>query len=268
MDAEAPKHHGHTGGTQDPSPVPEPSHAERARTLLARTGEGTLATRSRRRPGFPFASLMPFALDTEGHPLILVSGLAVHTQNLKKDDRASLLVREPQSEDRDALGLARVTLMGRTPEVPDGAVEEARGRYLSAHPNARYWVDYPDFSFRRMEVEEVYYVGGFGVMGWVSAEEFAAAEPDPLLGAAPGILDHMNTDHVDAMILLARHKGVEQVEDARMTSVDRLGYQLRIQTADGTQGLRIAFPQEVRSATAVREALVAQVRRARGAAAS
>lgn len=282
------RHHGYTGGGSgggaDEAAPPEPTHAERARTLLARAGEGTLATRSRRREGFPFASLTPYALDGRGRPVVLVSDLAVHTRNLDADDRASLLVLEPASGtaagpgggDRNPLGLGRVTLVGRLPEVggghggdddggAGGDAAEVRELYLERHPSARYWVDYPDFSFRRMEVEEVYYVGGFGVMGWVGGEAYRDAEPDPLVDDAPAILEHVNADHADGLRLLARWKGLEGVEEARMTSVDRLGYRLRVRTDGGMRGLRIAFPDEVRTPSGVRERMVEQLREAREA---
>lgn len=263
MTEESRKHHGYTTAPDDGEEVPEPGHAERARTLLARAREGTLATRSQRHAGFPFASLMPYALDPTGRPLVLVSDLAVHTRNLKADDRASLLVTEPEAEDRNALGLARVTLLG--PMAATSPQEEAavRGLYLERHSDAGYWVDYPDFHFRRMEVQEIYYVGGFGVMGWVSAEDFRDASPDPLRDAAAGIIQHMNEDHADALVILARWKGIQEVEEARMRAVDRLGYHLRIRTADGMRSLRISFPEEVRSSSRVRKALVDQVESAR-----
>jgi heme iron utilization protein len=261
----AERHHGFT--TQgDGREVPEPSFAERARTLLVRGEVGTLATPSRRHSGFPFASLMPYAPDARGRPVVLVSDLAVHTRNLKEDDRASLLVLEPGGRDRNPLGLARVTLLGRLGGFPGGDEAEAvRELYLERHPTSRYWVDYPDFGFRRMEVEEAYYVGGFGVMGWVSREEYEEAEPDPLLDHADSILAHVNADHPDALVLLARREGMEEVEEARMTAVDRLGYELRVRTAEGMRGLRIPFPEEARSPGRVREFMVDQVRRARKA---
>jgi putative heme iron utilization protein len=48
----------------------------------------------------------------------------------------------------------------------------------------------------------------------------------------------MNADHVDAMILLARsHVGAEASE-AAMTSIDRLGFTLRLKTNEGMKGVR------------------------------
>ena len=55
-----------------------------------------------------------------------------------------------------------------------------------------------------MEIVDVYYVGGFGVMGWVTASEYELAAPEPLADVAAGVIQHMNADHKDAMILLAR----------------------------------------------------------------
>lgn len=256
--------HADTDGPPRPQ-VPEPSHAERARTLVSRASEGSLGTLSYRRPGDPFVSLMPFAEDEGGRLLFLVSNLAVHTRNLDADPRASLLVREPESGDRDPLGLARATLVGNCSRVDASALETVRPRYLDRHPNARYWVDYSDFSFHRMRVEEVYYVGGFGVMGWVDGEAYATAEPDPLRHAAAEILKHVNEDHADALLLLALHAGIDAPEEARMTGVDHLGFSLRVRTDERVRGLRLAFPGEARTGARVREFLVAMVGEAREA---
>src|SRR5437588_12876134 len=85
----------HGGAPSDRPQVPEPSLAERARTLLHVARMGTLCTLSRKHPGFPFGSLMPYALDERGNPIFLVSSMAMHTQNLQADPRASLFVPHP-----------------------------------------------------------------------------------------------------------------------------------------------------------------------------
>ena len=84
------RHAGPPAGATTPA-VPEPSYAERARTLAHLGRTGTLATLSRKHPGHPFASVMPYALDERGRPLMLISSMAMHTQNLMTDARASLL---------------------------------------------------------------------------------------------------------------------------------------------------------------------------------
>jgi heme iron utilization protein len=254
--------HAGTGATGTQPPVPEPSFAERARTLLHLGRVGSLSTLSRKRPGFPFGSLMPFALDGAGRPIVLISTMAMHTQNLQQDGRASLLVTQPEASG-DPLGAGRVTLVGNVSLVAGADREEARRLYLERHENSKYWVDFDDFSFFAMDVVDVYYVGGFGVMGWTTAQEYSQAQPDPLADAAAGILQHMNADHQDALILLARVFAGIEAQEAVMTSVDRLGFHVRMKTADGMKGARLAFLSEVTTPMETRKMLVEMVQQAR-----
>jgi hypothetical protein len=254
--------HAGTGAAPTQPPIPEPSFAERARTLLHLGRVGSLSTLSRKRPGFPFGSLMPFALDGAGRPLFLISTMAMHTQNLQQDGRASLLVTQLEASG-DPLGAARVTLVGNVSVVAAAEVGEARRLYLERHENSKYWVDFDDFSFFAMDVVDVYYVGGFGVMGWITAQEYSQAQPDPLADAAAGILQHMNADHQDALILLARVFAGTETQEAVMTSVDRLGFHLRMKTEEGMKGARLAFLSEVSTPAETRKMLVEMVQQAR-----
>ena len=254
--------HAGTGAGVAQAALPEPTYAERARTLLHLGRVGSLSTLSRKRPGFPFGSLMPYALDGAGRPLFLISTMAMHTQNLQQDGRASLLVTQPEAEG-DPLGAARVTVVGNAATLAAPEAADARELYLQRHPNSKYWVDFDDFSFFRMEVVDVYYVGGFGVMGWVAAPEYGDAHADPLADAAAGILQHMNADHQDALILLAKvFAGIPALE-AVMTAVDRLGFHLRMKTEEGMKGARIAFLGQVTSPGDTRKMLVDMVQQAR-----
>jgi heme iron utilization protein len=243
-------------------PVPEPTYAERSRTLLHVSSVATLSTLSRKQPGFPFGSLMPYALDPSGHPLFLISTMAMHTQNLSADPRASLFVTEPAS-DGDVLGAARVTLVGNVVQVSEVEKPEAREIYLKTHPNSHYWVDFTDFAFFLLDPIDIYYVGGFGVMGWVTAPDYTAAQPDPLANNAQGILDHMNADHSDSLVLLTKVHAKLETEAATMTSVDRLGFHVRAQTPTGIKGARISFLREVANPADTRSVLVEMVRQAR-----
>src|ERR1044071_9922369 len=136
------------GPDLDGSDVPEPTHAERAKTLVHLQQTGSLSTLSRKQPGWPFGSVMPYGLDDLGQPFFLISTMAMHTQNLLGDPRASLLVTPPQSRS-DPLGAARVTLMGTVTKVPREEVIKVRELYLARHTDASYWVDFQDFGFFR-----------------------------------------------------------------------------------------------------------------------
>lgn len=252
----------HASPSPSPSTAPEPAHAEKVRTLLASERIGTLATLSTRHPGWPFASVMPYALDERGAPVFLISSMAIHTQNLTADPRVSLLVMQSGGGD-DPLGAPRATLLGNAARI--GEVTDAlRSAYLDRHPSSRYWIDFSDFAFFRLDVTDVYFVGGFGVMGWVTASDYGAASPDPLMSSAAGILQHMNADHAEALRNITRHFGNLDAEEATMVAIDRLGFTVRARTAAGMKGTRIAFPEEVRSSEDARRALVAMTRQARG----
>ena len=255
------KHAGPSAASDQP-PVPEPTYAERARTLMYLGRMGSLSTLSRKQPGFPFGSVMPYGLDDHGRPIFLISTMAMHTQNLQADSRASLLVAQ-QETDGEPLGASRVTLVGNVLLVSNTDLAEVRKLYLDRHANSKYWVDFEDFSFYRMDVVDVYYVGGFGVMGWVSASDYDRSRPDPLADSMAGIIQHMNTDHKDALVLLARKFAHIESTEATMTAVDRLGFQVRLKTPDGMRGARIGFMQEARSTAETRKVLVEMVQHAR-----
>jgi putative heme iron utilization protein len=238
------------------SDAPEPSLAERARTLASLARIGSLSTQSRKFPGFPFGSMMPFAIDGAGRPVLFISSMAMHTQNLQHDQRASLLITQPDVSG-DPLGAARLTLVGSANVTPAAEVSEL---YLSRYENARHWQDYADFAYYRLDVAGVYFIGGFGVMGWVPAEEYAAAPPDPLAMAAPGIIQHMNSDHAGALRRIVARHAAEAPDEASMTAIDRLGFYVRLKTGDRIHGLRIAFPREVKDTNEVRSVFVEMIR--------
>jgi hypothetical protein len=254
--------HANTSAKSTQPAAPEPSFAERARTLMYLGRMGSLATLSRKQPGFPFGSLMPFGLDNLGHPIFLISTMAMHTQNLQADPRCSLFVGESDAGG-DALGASRVTLVGSATRIPESELAAVRELYLASYPNSKYWVDFDDFFFYRMEVIDVYFVGGFGVMGWVTAEDYSRAKADPLAEHKNDIIQHMNSDHADALIVLAKHHAGMEALEAQMTAVDRLGFHLRVKTEDGMHGTRIAFAREVTTPAETREAFVEMVRQAR-----
>jgi putative heme iron utilization protein len=114
-----------------------------------------------------------------------------------------------------------------------------------------------------MDVVDVYYVGGFGVMGWVPTSEYDSGQPDPLADSMAEIIQHMNADHTDALMLLAREFARVESQEATMTAVDRLGFHVRLKTKDGMRGARIAFPREVRSSAETRKVLVEMAQQAR-----
>jgi heme iron utilization protein len=241
-----------------PDTPAEPTDAELGRTLLTAAPTGTLATLGVD-GGFPFGSLVTHAVDAAGRPLLCLSDLAEHSRNLAADPRASLMA--VAAGPGDPLAGARVTVLGRVAVLRGDEGDAALRTYLERHPGA-FHTGYHDFRMYRLEVASVRYVGGFGRMSWVSADEHTTAEPDPLAPHAAGIVEHMNDDHADALVAYCRVLGGRpETAAAEMTGVDRYGFTVR---ADGAHDVRIPFGRRVDTTVAVRAAMIKLVRQARG----
>ena len=240
--------------------VPTPSHAERARTLVAQMATGTLCTLAINPDGYPYGSFVTVAFE-DGDPVFLISQLAEHTKHLARDPRAALLVAESGADDPLANG--RVTMLGPCTRVEgDGA--SARAAFFAAHPSSKYYADFRDFAFWRLRVTSVRYIGGYGRMSWVDEADWRAAAPDPLGPAAAGIIAHMNADHADALVLYC--KAFSQATDitrATMTGIDRYGFEMSARTTEGPRPVRLAFAAPVGTAEDARAALIAMLADAR-----
>jgi putative heme iron utilization protein len=150
-----------------PSMAKVESAVERgARQLLERRKYGVLITNAERFPGYPFGSLTPYALDAQGQPVLLLSYLAIHTSNLQADPKATLFVFG-ESAEQSPSETPRLNLVGEMREIAEGDRTAIRALYLARHPEAEQWADFGDFAFYRLEPKQMYFVGGFGVMGWV-----------------------------------------------------------------------------------------------------
>lgn len=263
-----PRRHGEPRDSDRPRQAPlyddsvaTPSHAEQARTLLQRVDAGVLSTQGAELDGHPYGSLVIFALH-EGTPILLISGLAEHTKNLEASPRCSLLVHERSPE--NPLALARATLVGTAAKVGSQERDSVAESFLARHPDARYYADFEDFDYWRIDVGSVRYIGGFGRMSWVEANAWRGAEPDPLLPDAKRIIEHMNDDHADALRLYSQaFSRSGPVPEAVMTGVDRYGFEMSVTTEHGPRPVRIAFDTPIEDAVHARQALIALVARAR-----
>jgi len=228
-----------------------------AKRVLRSASVASLATLSA--DGAPFASLVTVATSHAGEPILLISRLAVHTQNLAHDDRASLLLVEPGGEGGDPLAGARLSLKGRvgSPEN-DPAV---RARFLAFHPEAEGYSGFADFSFRRFDVAGGHLVAGFGRIIDLSRNDILTDVGDAaeLIATEPSAIEHMNKDHADALELCATRLLHLPAGPWRMAGADPEG----IDITNGKRHARLAFPERVTTANALRTVLADLTRTAR-----
>jgi hypothetical protein len=225
--------------------------ARLARSLLRRSRQGALATLMAR-GGDPYCSLANVATHADGSPILLISRLALHTQNILADARISLMLDE--RAEGDALEGSRIMLAGRAEEAGGDDAAILRRRYLNAHPSAEAFVDFKDFSFFRIRPHAAHLVAGFGRIVDLKPEQFLTeiADAGALLDAEQGAVEHMNEDHREAMNLYATKLLGAESADWRCTGCDPEGMDMQ---AEG-RTLRLEFPERVRTGTELRKILV------------
>jgi heme iron utilization protein len=231
--------------------------ASDARILVRRALKGSLATLDRGGKdaqggvpgGHPYASLVTVATDPEGRPLLLLSGLALHTQNLKADPRASLLI-DATSLAGDPLAGGRVTLIGRLEAT---ASTSARRRFLNRHPSAAQYADFGDFAFYQLNVERAHFIGGFGRIVGLTAAQMVRPTSDAsaLVTAEADIIAHMNEDHLPTLDLYATKLGGAAPGPWRIVGCDPDGMDL----LNGEHAARIPFDQRITTPDASRHAM-------------
>lgn len=119
----------------------------------------------------PFGSTVPFALDSKGIPIVVLSSLAIHSKNLDKNDKCSLMVMKEDKE--DPFNSKRVTFLGKMVKISDEKqIEQLKKIFVERHKSAKEFIDFGDFSFFKMEIDKIYYVGGFGDINWIEVKEY------------------------------------------------------------------------------------------------
>ncbi|GJN11269.1 hypothetical protein PR202_ga29447 [Eleusine coracana subsp. coracana] len=184
---------------------------EEIRTILDRSVRGVLATHSQEHAGYPSGSMVDFACDQDGSPILAVSSLAIHSKNLSGNPKCSLLVAKDPEDRTDT-------------------------------------VDFGDFSFLHIKPKAVRYVSGVTTAilgsGEFSAAEYKDAKVDPISQFSAPIIGHMNKDHADDTKLIVQHSinvkarndksylhtllcELFQVDFAYMLDVDSLGFNVK-----------------------------------------
>jgi putative heme iron utilization protein len=237
--------------------TPDFDPAKAVRSLLRRSRQGALATLMTG-SGDPYCSLVNVASHPDASPILLISRLAIHTKNLLADARVSLMLDE--RADGDPLEGSRIMLSGQAEEVASER-EVVRRRYLNAHPSAEAFVDFKDFSFFRIRPTATHLVAGFGRIVDLKPVQFMTelADAGALLEAEQGAVEHMNTDHRQALGLYATRLLGAAPGDWRCSGVDPDGIDLQA----GNEALRLDFPERVTGPGELRKILVRLAEQAR-----
>jgi putative heme iron utilization protein len=228
-----------------------------AKRLLRETGTGALGTLAP--DGAPYVSLVTVASDPDGSPLLLLSKLALHTENIGRDHRVSLLL-SARVKAGDPLAGVRVSVSGPIAKTDNVG---AKRRFLARHPSAKGYAEFPDFNFFRIEMERAHLVAGFGRIVDLTPEDLRTSlqGADQLVAAEAGAVKHMNEDHLEAIALYAAKLLGETTEGWQLASLDPEGCDL----IRGERARRLEFPERVTTGDALRKTLVKMVQGLRAA---
>ncbi|TAK44649.1 MAG: pyridoxamine 5'-phosphate oxidase family protein [Betaproteobacteria bacterium] len=130
------------------------------------------------REGAPDVSMVAYLPEADFAALWLrISRLAWHTQDLRRDARASLAVLQADDGRADPQTLARVTLRGVAAELADGDTRYARLKadWLARFPESAVTFELADFSFWSIAVRDARFVAGLGRTHNLSAPDLLRA---------------------------------------------------------------------------------------------
>lgn len=226
-----------------------------ALSLLLNEYHGVLSTQSLDMPGFPFGSVAPYSLDSNGNVIVLISSIAQHTKNIIADNKVSFIITARGIDNIQTA--ARLTLMAEAEEVPLEDKDTAE-RYYRYFPASRNYHKTHNFNFYRLHTVRARYIGGFGKIHWIEPEQlqlpypFSGTEEEPML-------DHMNSDHNKAIEKYCQDFGFlcPPEEQPKMVGIDCLGAHIKT----GERINRVTFSQQAQDSRAVRQELVALARR-------
>lgn len=160
--------------------------AAHARQLLH---SNSLATLSTVFPDGDPIGLLDYYTDcsTNGSPTLLSMSIATTFRNVASGSKITLSLREKKEDGGEWGSVAahpRLAIMGTLVDVPEEEVEATKECFVGRHHDAKWWTPgnrIHKSKWVRMEVEKVYWVGGFGnvaYIGWIPKDIWEGVETE------------------------------------------------------------------------------------------
>ncbi|CAK9210790.1 unnamed protein product [Sphagnum troendelagicum] len=227
---------------------------EEARTLADCSSTAMLSTISQRYSGSPFGSLVLYATDDDGCPILAISSLSPHTKDLEVNSKCSMLIARDAMDIRDP----SVAVIGEAETVSDEDRAGVRATYLKKYPDA-FWVDFGDFRLVRVIPRKVRFFAGAGSRinpGEFTWEEYKATTVDPIAPFTTPIAGHMNRDHAEQTKEIVESSVGVKIDYAKILQVDRLGFTVEAARKGTPLKLRVPFPRSAENRKDVKNLIV------------
>lgn len=147
------------------------------RALFARERAAVLCSAHAGLDGWPYGSIVPYAMLPEGDPVVFLSDIAEHTKNLSVEPRATLFLADPQAHAEPQRG-ARHAMLVRATRPRGEAAQRAEACYFARFPDAVAMREAHGFAVWVLEVERIRWIAGFGAMGWIDRAAWTGQRAD------------------------------------------------------------------------------------------
>lgn len=233
---------GRPEATDAPPPEPAVSGFELARRLWAGSFRGLISTHSLAEPGYPFGSVVPFCLDAQGLPILLLSPLAQHCRNLTADPRCALTVHDADPD--DVQQSLRLTALADCARLPAEDAAAAR-RYLRYFPHTRDYFESLGFRFYRLVPRRLHFNGGFATARWLGVERILSVQGFDQASEAE-LIEQIERHYPLVLETFLPAVPASQ-EPVRVVGIDPWGLDLR----RGERLRRLPFPEPIAAAAEV-----------------
>jgi len=188
--------------------------------LMRNCREGVLSTVSKKYEGYPFGSFVTFISGADRSLIFYASDIAQHTINLKNNSKACItLFNLSEGDKQDS---ARLSLIGDVQKI-DKDVEEISRQFIEFFPESSQYSNMHDFSFYKLNISQVRWIGGFGKIAWLSSTNWNPIRPK-WLKKEHSMIEHMNEDHSNSIVSALNAKLGIKDKHARMLRLTMDGY--------------------------------------------
>ena len=124
--------------------------------------------------GWPYGSIVPYAIAPSGSLVVFLSDISEHSKNLQADGRATVFLADPLAHDNPQAGQRHAMLVrARLPEGDEQATAEAR--YFARFPDAESMRSAHGFCVWLLDCQRIRWIAGFGAMGWIAGDDWQGA---------------------------------------------------------------------------------------------
>ncbi|MFL2782374.1 MAG: HugZ family protein [Rhodospirillales bacterium] len=148
---------------------------------------------------WPSISLVTTVAAWDSSPVMLLSDISNHTQNIHGNPRCALMFDGTAGYSNPQEG-PRISVVGRIKKTTDQRLHK---RYLKYNWSAARYSSFGDFNFYKMEIDRIHLVGGFARSVWLPKDKIILKKQDwmDIAEAERDILAHMNDDHKETLKL-------------------------------------------------------------------